>query len=75
VVSMNLALPPHNTTAQSPDRGRDPIVGQMTTNESQPLTYNDSGLLSNPCPQFAPVASSKVTSSALTHTTDSAKLE
>lgn len=73
VVSMNSALPQRTTMAQSPGQVHEPVVGRVTTAQSQPLSDNDSGLRSNPSPQSAPVESSKVT--VQTHTTDCVKPE
>ena len=65
---MNFAQPP-STTANSPIPGPFPVVGHMTTTSLQPLTVNQTGLMSRPCQQSAPVVSDVINQSH-TSTTD-----
>jgi len=62
VVSMNFAQPP-STTANSPIPGPVPVVGQMTTISLQPLTVNQTGLMSRSGQPSAPVVSDVLTQS------------
>ena len=75
-VSMNSTLPPQNSLAEtSLVQSRDPVVGPVTTNESQPLTSKDSGRQSNPGQPIAPMVSNVTLENAPKRTTDCVKLE
>jgi len=67
VMSMNFAQTPI-TIANSPALGPVLVAGQTTTTSLQPLTVNETGLLSRPSQQSAPVVSDVITHSHISNT-------